>query len=198
MEQQIKNNKIILKNVLSDEHFKSIMDTILSDRFPWFYQNHVVYEEQATAEEKYQIQFVHKFHENSNITTSPEIWNMCFPIFAVLQPHTFLRVKANNIPGNDSQVSHGFHTDTTVPLSWTAIYYVNTNNGYTEFEDGTKIDSVANSMIIFPSNKKHSGSTCTDKRSRINININFITDNTNKLVKDIWPEEFKKIVETWI
>jgi hypothetical protein len=197
MEQQIKNNKIILKNVLSDEHFKSIMDTILSDRFPWFYQNHVVYEEQATSEEKYQIQFVHKFHENSNIATSPEIWNLCFPIFAVLQPHTFIRVKANNIPGRETIVTHGMHCDVSVPLSYTAIFYCNTNNGFTEFKDGDKVPSVANSMVIFPSHMEHTGSTCSNERCRVNININFVADWNNQLLKPISPQGSESINKLW-
>lgn len=198
METKIEKSKLICTNVLNQKAFDILQQQLTSDRFPWFYNDHVVDTKDMMTDTKYQVQFVHWFHQNSTVITSHENWQMLFPIFEILQPYSFIRVKANNIPGNDSQVSHGFHIDTTVPLSWTAIYYVNTNNGYTEFEDGTKIDSVANSMIIFPSNKKHSGSTCTDKRSRINININFMTDNTNKLVKDIWPEEFKKIVETWI
>ncbi len=76
MNKEIKNNKIIIKNVLSDEHFKQLTDIILSDKFPWFYQDHVVNPEQSSTEEKYQIQFVHKFHEVSNIVTGPEIWHM--------------------------------------------------------------------------------------------------------------------------
>ena len=42
MNKEIKNNKIIIKNVLSDEHFKNLTDIILSDKFPWFYQDLVV------------------------------------------------------------------------------------------------------------------------------------------------------------
>ena len=127
MNKEIKNNKIIIKNVLSDEHFKQLTDIILSDKFPWFYQDHVVNPEQSSTEEKYQIQFVHKFHEVSNIVTGPELWNMLIPIFAVLQPHTFLRVKANNIPSQSEIVTHGMHCDVSVPLSYTAIFYCNTN-----------------------------------------------------------------------
>ena len=197
MEQQIKNNKIILKNVLSDEHFKSIMDIMFSDGFPWFYQDHLVNKEQATTEEKYKIQFVHKFHEGSNIVTGPELWNMLFPIFAVLQPHTFLRVKANNIPGRETIVTHGMHCDVSVPLSYTAIFYCNTNNGYTEFKDGDKVPSVANSMVIFPSHMEHTGSTCSDERCRVNININFVADWNNQLLKPILPQGAEAINKLW-
>ncbi len=197
MEQQIKNNKITLKNVLSDEHFKQLTDIIMSDKFPWFYQNHVVHSHQSNTEEKYQIQFVHKFHEGSNIVTGPELWNMLFPIFAVLQPHTFLRVKANNIPGQNEIVTHGMHCDVSVPLSYTAIFYCNTNNGYTEFKDGDKVFSEANSMVIFPSYMEHTGSTCTDTRCRVNININFVASWNNQLLKPILPQGAEEINNLW-
>ena len=57
--------------------------------------------------------------------------------------------------------------------STTSIFYMNTNNGYTKFEDGTKIESVANRLVSFPSNMKHKGSSCTDEKIRVVINFNY-------------------------
>ena len=55
----------------------------------------------------------------------------------------------------------------------TSIFYVNTNNGYTKFEDGTKVESVANRLVSFPANKKHTGTSCTDEKTRVVINFNY-------------------------
>ena len=198
MQTKIEQNKLICTDVIDKQSFTAMHDYLTSDRFAWFYSNSIVAEKDSLTDKKYQAQFVHFFHQNSSVVTSQENWQMLFPIFEVLQPYSFIRVKANNIPMNEKHIVHGFHTDTTVPLSWTAIYYVNTNNGYTQFEDGMKIQSKANSMVVFPSNMKHSGSTCTDQQSRINININFLTDNKNTFIKSIWPEHSKKIVESWL
>ena len=121
MNKTIKNNKIIITDALSKEQFQGISDIMFSDKFPWFYQDHLVHPHQANTDERLQIQFVHKFHEVSNIVTGPELWNMLIPIFTVLQPHTFLRVKANNIPSQSEIVTHGMHCDVSVPLSYTAI-----------------------------------------------------------------------------
>jgi len=198
MQTKIEQNKLICTDVIDKQSFTAMHDYLTSDRFAWFYSNSIVAEKDSLTDKKYQAQFVHFFHQNSSVVTSQENWQMLFPIFEVLQPYSFIRVKANNIPMNEKHIVHGFHTDTTVPLSWTAIYYVNTNNGYTQFEDGIKIQSKANSMVVFPSNMKHSGSTCTDQQSRINININFLTDNKNTFIKSIWPEHSKKIVESWL
>jgi hypothetical protein len=42
------------------------------------------------------------------------------------------------------------------------------------FEDGTKVDSVANRMVVFDGTTKHTGSTHTDgDRFRFVLNINF-------------------------
>ena len=55
----------------------------------------------------------------------------------------------------------------------TAIYYVNSNDGYTLFEDGTKVESVGNRLVRFPTNIKHTGTTCTDANRRVLINFNW-------------------------
>ena len=55
----------------------------------------------------------------------------------------------------------------------TAIFYLNTNNGYTLFEDGTKIESVANRLLTFDANLPHTGTSCTDKQFRCVLNINY-------------------------
>ena len=63
----------------------------------------------------------------------------------------------------------------------TSIFYVNSNNGYTVFEDGTKVESVANRFVSFPANMKHKGTSCTDEKIRVVINFNYfkmITINT--------------------
>ena len=56
----------------------------------------------------------------------------------------------------------------------TAIFYLNTNNGYTEFKDGNRIDCIRNRLVMFPSNIKHRGVTQTDEQTRIMINFNFL------------------------
>ena len=46
-----------------------------------------------------------------------------------------------------------------------------------KLEDGTKIDSIANRILLFDSSKKHCSTTTTNTFARINININFILEN---------------------
>ena len=87
-----------------------------------------------------------------------------------------IRIKANCNPRSDRIIKHGFHIDTTTKCT-TAIFYVNSNNGYTEFEDGTKVESIENRFVTFPSHLQHTGTTCTDQKRRIVINFNYYEPN---------------------
>ena len=62
----------------------------------------------------------------------------------------------------------------------TAIFYVNSNNGYTEFETGECIHSLANRMVLFPSNIKHRGVTQTNAKERFVINFNWFIPELDK------------------
>ena len=56
----------------------------------------------------------------------------------------------------------------------TAIFYFNTNNGYTLFSDGTKVNSVKNRLVQFDGYTSHTGTTHTsDERFRLVLNINY-------------------------
>ena len=61
-----------------------------------------------------------------------------------------------------------------IDQTMTSIFYINTNNGYTEFEDGTVINSVANRLVSFPLNTKHRMATQTDTQRRIVVNFNYL------------------------
>ena len=53
----------------------------------------------------------------------------------------------------------------------TGIFYLNSNDGYTHFNGGKRVESVANRMVIFPRETMHSGTTSTtDHRKVINFN----------------------------
>ena len=45
------------------------------------------------------------------------------------------------------------------------------------FEDGRKVDSVANRMVFFDAALPHSGVHCTDTDRRLVLNINMFLDN---------------------
>ena len=93
-----------------------------------------------------------------------------------------VRIKANLTMRTPKVITHGFHKDGKCHHT-SAIYYVNSNDGYTEFEDGTQIESVENRLLVFDSQISHTGSTCTNARVRCVINFNYYTS------KHITPED---------
>ena len=56
----------------------------------------------------------------------------------------------------------------------TSVFYINDNNGYTEFRNGDRIESVANRAIIFDNNLEHRGVSHTlPDHYRIVVNFNY-------------------------
>ena len=123
------------------------------------------------------FQFTHTFYEDA-VTCSPHMKKLN-SILDLLQPVVIYRIRANLLTRLPNIVENTFHVDIENVSEerlkqWTtSIFYVNTNNGYTLFEDGTKVESVANRMLTFPANLKHTGTTCTDQQIRIVINFNY-------------------------
>ena len=89
------------------------------------------------------------------------------------------RMKVNLNQRTSKIIEHGVHNDVKFKCR-TGILYLNSNDGYTMFEDGTKIESIKNRFVSFDSNLKHSGTTCTNERCRIVLNINYFQGHTYK------------------
>ena len=95
------------------------------------------------------------------------------PLLDKLDARCLIRIKANLYPNTEILHEHSMHTDYDFSHS-AAILSLNTCNGYTKFEDGTKVESVANRLVTFPQKMKHTGTTCTDEPFRSVINLNYV------------------------
>ena len=84
-----------------------------------------------------------------------------------------IRSKCNLYTKTEKLFEHKLHTDMPFPHKG-FLFYVNTNNGFTILEDGTKVESIANRALFFDSSKSHKSTTCTDEDIRVNININYV------------------------
>ena len=93
-----------------------------------------------------------------------------------LQMCSIHRIKANLTLRTPEIIKHGFHRDGTGAFM-VAIYYVNSNDGYTQFQDGTKVESIENRLVVFDSSISHTGSTCTNAKVRCVINFNYHSEN---------------------
>ena len=163
----------IIDNFLEDDVFKGVRDHLLRTSL-WGFNDHIDNEE----EEGDGFQFIHAYMISGH-PISPHCKEL-YPVMNKIAPLTFSRIKANLITRTPKINEHSFHTDLNLIKDeerlkqWTTgILYINTNNGYTFFEDGSKVESVANRYVSFPSNLKHAGTSCSDKKIRVVINFNY-------------------------
>ena len=160
----------IIDNFLNDDDFNIIQQYLLNDNFTWYLNDSIAKQQHGLD----QYQFVHPFYDISK----PFLQNysdFLTPLFNKLQAKYILRVKANLRPRTTQGVLSPFHTDMDLNQQ-TAIFYLNTNNGYTKFQDDTfdDVPSVANRLLTFYGGLKHCGSSCTDQNTRVLLNINYI------------------------
>ena len=160
----------IIDNFLSPSDFEIVQQYFLSDDFVWYYHNCIACDRQGLD----QFQFDHLFLSVSQ--PSKFNWSQFLkPIFTKLNSRYILRVKANLRPRTSQGVLSDYHVDMELNQQ-TAIFYINTNNGYTRFEDDSipDVKSVANRLVTFPGNFRHCGCSATDCNNRIVLNINYI------------------------
>jgi hypothetical protein len=159
----------IINNFLPFSDFKNLEKNILhNDNFPWYFSDGV------NTDYDGNFQFTHTFYKEHKIYSN--LFDFINPILSKLEITALLRIKANLTTKNEKLIEHGFHNDFKFKKNMvctTAIYYLNDNNGYTKFKDGTKILSEANKLIYFNSDLEHSGTNCTDSQSRVVINLNY-------------------------
>ena len=172
----MENDFRVNDNFLTEQDFGTIRDTITAGEFQWSFSQYV----DSSNEEPTPGQFVHTVYFGS--VPCSQFYNSLVPIIEQKFSISVLyRIKMNLQPRLPEPFTYMFHSDLShdfeeeVASHWsTAILYINTNNGYTEFENGEKVESVANRLVMFPSNIKHRGVTQTDEQTRIMINFNFL------------------------
>lgn len=166
----------IIDNFLERSMFDKLQEIVVYDNhFPLFYTDVVQDNDygNVTCEEKYNYQLGHTIYKQC--MPQSEAFSLITPILDKLKVTALVKAKLNFNPGTETHVEHGYHVD--VPYDClTAIYYLNTNNGYSKFETGEVVESIENRVVIFNSGVKHTGSTCTDKKGRYVLNLNFYSE----------------------
>jgi len=168
------NNIEIIDNALDEGYFNSIVSTAKSAFFPWYYKTESTQKGEKMAdiaESYYGYQFTHMLYFNQ-IPMSEHFENLMIPVLEKLNCFSLVRMSMNFMPPMKENKLQGFHTDSPTPCR-SAVLYLNTNNGKTVFENGEEIESVANRLIVFDSNLKHSGMTTTDLCGRYVLNVLF-------------------------
>ena len=174
----------IVENFLRCEDYQKIEEFIYSTDFEWKYNatKSLTRGGGHPSDHGYHNQQMFRTIYN-NVTGVRDMKYLphFMPVGALLAPFAALRMKINfqfpcaeviQSPFHHDIAEHKIPNDVKV---YTAILYLNTNNGYTIFEDtGEKIESKRNRLVVFDARRAHAGTSFTDARNRIVININFI------------------------
>ena len=157
----------VIENYLPHDYFEHLQKSVLSCNFPWLYEAEVANLGENQSEHFY---FTHRIYEEYAPKSS--FFQECIPFFEQLEMNALVRARALLYVNQGKQIVHEKHTDYNFEHK-TAVFYLNTNNGYTEFEDGTKVESVENRIVLFDGSKPHNSSTCTDQKVRVVLSINY-------------------------
>ena len=155
----------IIDNFLPEEEFKSIQSFMMGGEFRWFYVDGRAFVDDGS------FHMTHMFFQ-PEVGSNSEHLSMWSNFMKQVGAKKCTRVKANltfRTPTIELTEYHNDYDDMK-----TAIFYINTNNGYTEFESGVRVSSVANRVCIFDSNLEHRGTTHSEGgHQRIVVNFNY-------------------------
>ena len=161
-------NYKVIDNFLPAESFVELKDLFYSNNFPWFYYPNISFNSQSKNNLFY---LVHIFYFNSMINS--DFFDDIKILLDKINPNKLLRVKANMYPNQGIKDLDEMHTDYDYSHKG-AIFSINTCNGGTILENGTRIPSLANRILFFDPGKPHDSYNCTDAKNRVNININYL------------------------
>ena len=174
----MKNDIKILDDFLTKYDFENIKNKLTSNSFPWYYNDHVTDVKETNSSN---FQFCHMFYERH--VPNSDFMHLVSPVMEKLKMTATARIKANLLLKTKEIKIFDYHKDFLWNHKWwSAIYYINTNNGKTLFKNIDKeIESKENRLIMFDGRLKHTGTTCTDKKNRIVINFNFYNKELDEL-----------------
>ena len=169
----------VIDNYLDEEYFDSLVAYVTDKEktgnfiMPWFFVSNIAH--RNINEDNKLFYMIHMFYDG-NVPVSP-FYDKIIPLLEKLEANSLIRVKANLYPNTEILHEHPTHTD--YEFSHTAaVLSLNTCDGYTgiEDEDGqiTKVDSVANRVVLYDAGKNHCSSTTSDANARFNIIVNFL------------------------
>ena len=171
----------IVDQYLNPKDHEQLQSIMLQREFPWtLAQKTGDMDMDGKSTDPLNTQLNHWFVDFRNAHYSP-FFKYVLPIVNQQRIIGISRIKANLQLSTQKPIESDYHVDLSLrygiadipePHPTNIIYYVNTNNGYTEFETGEKVESVANRAVIFPNSCRHRGVSQTDTHYRTVINLN--------------------------
>lgn len=159
-------NYEVIDNFLNEEDFKKLESIIFNYSMAWYFSDTVA----SDMDNNDDYYYTHMLYQG--ISPQSDLFYIVSPILDKLKIKALMRVKINLYPNVNKLIQHKKHTDYPDTHKG-AIFYLNTNNGHTILNDGTKIESIKNRILLFDPSIAHSSTNCTDKKARVNINFNY-------------------------
>jgi hypothetical protein len=155
-----------IDNFLENDVFNNIKNIIIKN-FPWYYN-----ETTGSDNDFSDFLFFHLLFQDNQVKSS--FFNsIMIPIISRLKMNNLIRAKINCYTNKNKSIETEMHTDSP-DYHKVALFSINTNNGYTLFENGDKFESKENTLLLFDGHLKHCSVAQIDSNLRINININYI------------------------
>ena len=143
----------IIDNFLPEEEFMARQSLLMSQEFFWYYVVGSAFPNDG------QYHMAHVFYQ-PKIGVNSEYYRIWKPMMKKIKVSSMERIKANMTFQTSKPVPSAYHSDELG--SKTGILYINTNNGYTELENGVRVKSVANRYLSFDTPLSHRAVSCTD------------------------------------
>lgn len=165
----------IIDNFLDKKDFNVLQELMMSNKFAWYFQPSITYfkdDLRTNQNSKYKGYFCHVMYDSNEVFTTQEGWKTLQPLLNKLNIKALIRIKVNLFNRTPKIIKHELHTDYEYKQKG-CVFHINTNDGATILEDGTKIESVANRAVILDTTKPHASTTTSNQDRRININLNY-------------------------
>ena len=162
---------------LARDEFSGIYDTVFNQNFPWSFCPGDKINNESTNDLS---MFTHILISDSTFVykgaerlISPIMYKLKEIKKCELQ---CIRAKLNLFTKSPTDQRYGWHVDIEDDgIQYeTIIFYLNTNNGGTEFSDGSIIRSAKNRALIVEGRVNHQSVGQTDTAARVLFNINYI------------------------
>lgn len=161
----------IYDNFLQEEDFQALSELMTSNIY-WHYVDIPLARFDDVSVKRYARMFK---DENRWMLDSEfaEFFDKCFsPLYE--QCGTAYRIRSFRTHPTPKKIKSAWHWDDELKKLNVAIFYMTTNNGYTEWENGVRTGCVANRLVVADGDLKHRvvlNSNFDEVRSVINFNL---------------------------
>lgn len=165
----------VIDDFLEEEYFKDLQGMFMGPGVPWQYNSDIENVDDDSESDNF-FYMTHAIYDNctsdGKLLVQHYTCENLMPLVRKLNSVALIRIKANLFPNQGEVIEHRKHVDYEFQHQG-AILSLNTNDGYTLLEDGTKVGSIANRILLFDASRPHCSTTTSNTKVRVNINLNY-------------------------